>query len=80
MLKIIQRFDKHCSCHLQGEYVGWAFFWKPYIGQAVGGKWDMTDLTGEVGERAAIQLVTSMCFRKRGDEKILLRARCEEKR
>jgi hypothetical protein len=21
MLKIIQRFDKHCSCHLQGEYV-----------------------------------------------------------
>jgi hypothetical protein len=26
MLKVIQRFGKHCSCHLQGEYVGLAFF------------------------------------------------------
>jgi hypothetical protein len=26
MLDVIQRFDKHCSCHLQGEYVGWEFF------------------------------------------------------
>jgi hypothetical protein len=25
MLKIIQRFDKHFSCHLQGGYVGWEF-------------------------------------------------------
>jgi hypothetical protein len=21
MLKVIQRFDKHCSCHIQGKYV-----------------------------------------------------------
>jgi hypothetical protein len=21
MLKVIQRFGKHCSCHLQGEYI-----------------------------------------------------------
>jgi hypothetical protein len=25
MLKVIQRFGKHCSFHLQGEYAGWAF-------------------------------------------------------
>jgi hypothetical protein len=30
MLKIIQRFGKHCSCHHQGEYVVDGRFWKPY--------------------------------------------------
>jgi hypothetical protein len=33
LLKFVQRFGKHCSCHLKGEYVGWAVFWKPYIGK-----------------------------------------------
>jgi hypothetical protein len=41
MLSIIQHFDKHCSCHLQGECVVVRQFWKPYIGQAVGGKLDL---------------------------------------
>jgi hypothetical protein len=35
MLTIIQRFDKHCSCHFQGENGIVRRFWKPYIGQAV---------------------------------------------
>jgi hypothetical protein len=26
MLNVIQRFGKQLSCHLQGEYVGWAYF------------------------------------------------------
>jgi hypothetical protein len=34
MLKVIQRFAKHCSCHLQVQYVLVGHFWKPYIGQA----------------------------------------------
>jgi hypothetical protein len=38
MLRIIQRFDKQCSCHLQGECVVVGHFWKPYIGQEVGGE------------------------------------------
>jgi hypothetical protein len=45
MLKVMQRFGKHCSCHLQGEC--WLGFLGggPYREQAVGGEWDMTDLT-----------------------------------
>jgi hypothetical protein len=35
MLIIIQRFGKHCSCHLHGEYVMAGRFWKPYFRQAV---------------------------------------------
>jgi hypothetical protein len=38
MLTVIQRFDKHYSCHLQDECVEVGRFWKPYIGQAVGGE------------------------------------------
>jgi hypothetical protein len=68
MLKVIQCFGKHCSCHLQGEYDG-----RPFFGRQAGGKWDMTDLTGGVGEQAAIQLAMNMWLRKRGDEKFLLR-------
>jgi hypothetical protein len=37
ILKIIWRFDKHCSYHLQVEYLMVGRFWKPYAGQAVGG-------------------------------------------
>jgi hypothetical protein len=67
MLKVIQRFSKHCSCHFQGEYVG--KFWKPYIGQAVDGKWDMTGLT----RRAGCYLIghEHMVEEKRGNEKFL---------
>jgi hypothetical protein len=35
MVKII-RFGKHCSCHLQGEYVMVGRFGEPYVGQAAG--------------------------------------------
>jgi hypothetical protein len=55
MLIVIQRFGKHCSCHLQGEYVEAGRFWKPYIGQALGGEWDLMVLIGGAEERAAIQ-------------------------
>jgi hypothetical protein len=33
-------FSKHCSCHLQGEYVLAGHVWKSYIGQAIGSEWD----------------------------------------
>jgi hypothetical protein len=70
MLRIIQRFAKHYSCHLQGEYVMVGHFRKPYIGQAVGGELDLLVLTGRAEQRAAIQLEMSMWLRKRGDEKL----------
>jgi hypothetical protein len=31
-------------------YVQWGVFWKPYIGQAVGGEFDMVVLTGGAEE------------------------------
>jgi hypothetical protein len=40
MLRIIQRFGKHCSCHFQGDCVEVRRFWKRYIGQAVDGDLD----------------------------------------
>jgi hypothetical protein len=54
MLKVIQCFGKHFSCHLQGECVLVGHFWKPYKGQAVGGKWDVMNLSGGAEELAAI--------------------------
>jgi hypothetical protein len=53
--------NKHCSCHLQGEYVLVGHFWKPYIGQAVGGELDLMVLIGGAEKWAAIQLDLSMC-------------------
>jgi hypothetical protein len=70
MLRINQRFGKHCSCHLLGEYVMAGRFWKPYIGQAVDGELDLMVLTGGVEERAAIQLGINVWLKKRGDEKL----------
>jgi hypothetical protein len=55
MFKIIQRFGKHCSYHLQDEFVMDGRFWKPYIGQVVGGELDSMVLIGGAEERAAIQ-------------------------
>jgi hypothetical protein len=50
MLKIIQRFGKHCCCHLQGECVVVGPFWKSYIGQAVGCELDLMVLIGGAEE------------------------------
>jgi hypothetical protein len=66
MLKIIQRFGKHCICHLQGEYVMVGRFWKPYIGQAIGGELDLMVLIGGAEERAAIQWEKITWLRKTG--------------
>jgi hypothetical protein len=68
MLKSIQRFGKYCSCHLQGEYVIVRYFWKPYVGQAVGGELELTGLIGGAEGGAAIKLEMSTWLRKRGDE------------
>jgi hypothetical protein len=47
MLKIFQCFNKHCSCHLQGECVlGGVNDRKPYIDQVVGGEWNVKDVIG----------------------------------
>jgi hypothetical protein len=61
MLRIIERFGKHCSCYLQGECVELLVFWKPYIETAVVGDLDFMVLIGGVEERRAapqIQLTT----------------------
>jgi hypothetical protein len=55
MLKIIQRFSKHCNCHLQGFHVMDGRFWQPYIGHAVGEELEMIVLIGGAEDRAAIQ-------------------------
>jgi hypothetical protein len=51
MLRVIQRFGKHCTCHLQGEYIVAGRFWKSYIEQAVGGGLDLMMLIGGAEER-----------------------------
>jgi hypothetical protein len=53
MLKIIQRFGKHYSCHLLGKYVIVGCFWRPYIRKAVGGELGFMVLIGGAEERAA---------------------------
>jgi hypothetical protein len=72
MLKIIQHFGKHCSCHLQHEYVMVVHFWKLYTGQAVGGKLHMMMLNGGAKEWAAIQqMELSMWLRKEDNQNFL---------
>jgi hypothetical protein len=60
MLRIIQRFGKHCSCYLQGEYVMIGRFLKPYMGQAVGDELGLMVLIGG----AHLQLDSSQLFRE----------------
>jgi hypothetical protein len=37
VLKVTQLFGQHCIRCLQGEYVGWDFFfWEPYVRQGGG--------------------------------------------
>jgi hypothetical protein len=55
MLRIIQRFNKHCTCHLQGECVEVGQR-KPYIGQAVDVKLDLMVLIGGAEKWAAYVL------------------------
>jgi hypothetical protein len=64
MFKIIHCFGKHCSCHPQGESVMVGCFWQSYIGQAVGGEFDMMALISGTEERAAIQQEMSTWLRK----------------
>jgi hypothetical protein len=53
-LKII-RFSKHCSCHIQGEFVMVGHFWQSYMRQVVGGELDLMVLIGRVEGNAAIE-------------------------
>jgi hypothetical protein len=76
MLRVIQHFGKHCSCHLQGvcllaEYCGRGL----YIGQAVGGECDVKNLIGVEG-LAAVQMVMSSISSTKGSK--FLRAHGEE--
>jgi hypothetical protein len=68
MLKVIQRFGKLSSRHLLVECAEVGHFWKPCIGQSVGGEKDLMVLIGGSEERTAIQWEKSMWMRKRGDE------------
>jgi hypothetical protein len=47
MLRIIQHFGKHCSCHLQSEYVVAGYFWNLYIGQTEREELELMVLTRE---------------------------------
>jgi hypothetical protein len=67
MLKIIQCSGKHCKSS-GFIFNGWAF-WKPYMGQAVGGELDLMALIGGAELWAAIQWEKSTWLRKRGVEK-----------
>jgi hypothetical protein len=78
MLRDIQRFGKHCSCHLQAE--GWNPTNHKKIGQAVGGELYLMVLIGGAEERAAIQREKSTWLRKLGDENFFSGTRGEEKR
>jgi hypothetical protein len=53
MLKIIQRFGKHCSWHLRSKYVMNGLFWRFYEGLAVSGYLDLIVLIAGAEERAA---------------------------
>jgi hypothetical protein len=55
MLTVVQRFGKHCICHLQSEHVLTGHFWQPYVGQKVGGSMDVIELIGGAKERAVIK-------------------------
>jgi hypothetical protein len=68
MLNIFQRFDKQCSCHFHGAYVG--IFWKPYIliEQAARVKWNLKGVTERKVEQGVIQSGTSTWFRTRDDK------------
>jgi hypothetical protein len=57
LLKVIRRFGKQCSYHLQGEYLLVGHFWRPYIQQAADGEQDVKDLIGGAEERAATAAV-----------------------
>jgi hypothetical protein len=51
VLKIIQRFGTHCSCHLQGEYV----LAEQFLGalyREVDGELDLISLIGGAEEQA----------------------------
>lgn len=58
MLWVFQRFDKHCSCHLQSKWVTMGFR-THCTGQAVGGEWDVMDLICRTEMQAVIQLAVS---------------------
>jgi hypothetical protein len=45
----------------------WGEFWRPYIGQAVGGKINLMVLIGGAEEQAAIQWDRNMCLTKESD-------------
>jgi hypothetical protein len=46
MLKILRRYDIHCSFHLQGECVMVGRCWQPYRGQAVRGELHLVVVVG----------------------------------
>jgi hypothetical protein len=50
MLRIMQHFSKHCNCYHQGECAVDGHFWKPCVGQAVGGMLDLMVLIGGMEE------------------------------
>jgi hypothetical protein len=41
--------------------------WKPYIGQAAGGEWDMMDMNDRMGEQATVLLVAKPLVEEKKD-------------
>jgi hypothetical protein len=77
MLQAFRHFDKNRSCHLQSECV------LPYINETVCGKWNVKDLPGGTGDRAATNQQRKEGLRQQQDEKIfkgqMMRGRCDAK-
>jgi hypothetical protein len=56
-------FWQTLQLHLQVDYVMVGHFWKPYIGQAVGGELDFMVLIYGAEEQGAIQMEMTMWLR-----------------
>jgi hypothetical protein len=63
MLRVVHRFDKHCICRLQGEYVLVRRFWQPYVRQGVGGALYVIELIGGAEERCSADKTCVWCER-----------------
>jgi hypothetical protein len=54
MLRVVQQFDKDCSCHLQGGDILVGHFWQHYVVHGVGRALDVMNLIGGSHEGADI--------------------------
>jgi hypothetical protein len=61
MLRVVQYFGKHCSCHLQGDYVFAGRFWYPYVelGDGRSVRWKTQHSTGHIPKSRSFTMNSS---------------------